>query len=65
MRLKIYSDKMAELTIGQLIKIILGVLVVGVVIWGLYLFFTNYVIDFFKNVPTGNETAGVVLSLLK
>lgn len=54
-----------ELTIGQLIKIILGVLVVGVVIWGLYLFFTDKVIDFFKNIPTGNETAGVVLGLLK
>lgn len=54
-----------ELTIGQLIKIILGVLVIGVVIWGLYLFFTNYVIDFFENVPAGNETADVVLGLLK
>ena len=54
-----------ELTIGQLIKIILGILVVGVVIWGLYLFFTNYVLDFFKNIPTGNKTGEFVLSLLK
>ncbi len=54
-----------ELTIGQLIKIILGVLVVGVVIWGLYLFFTDKVIDFFKNIPTGNKTGEVVLGLLK
>ncbi len=54
-----------ELTIGQLIKIILGVVVVAVVIFGLYLFFTNYVIDFFKNIPTGNKTGGVVFSLLR
>lgn len=54
-----------ELAIGQLIKIILGVLVVGVVIWGLYIFFTNYVIDFFKNIPTGDETGEVILGLLK
>ena len=52
-----------ELTIGQLIKIILGVVVIGVVIWGLYLFFTGKVIDFFQNLP--NETGGVILSLLK
>jgi len=54
-----------ELTIGQLIKIILGVLVVAIVVWGLYFFFTNYVIDFFKNIPAGNKTAEVVLGLLK
>ena len=54
-----------ELTIGQLIKIILGVFVVAVVILGVYFFFTNYVIDFFKNIPTGKETGEFVLSLLK
>lgn len=54
-----------ELAIGQLIKIILGVLVVAVVIGGLYFFFANQVIDFFKNIPTGNETGEVILGLLK
>ncbi len=39
---------MAELTIGQLIKIILGVLVVVAVVAGIYLFFQYNVIDFFK-----------------
>lgn len=53
-----------ELTIGQLIKIIIGVLVFVVVVWGVYFFFTNYVIDFFKNAP-GNETGGFILSLLR
>lgn len=40
---------MAELTIGQLIKIIMGVIVFVVVVFGVYLFFKNYVMDFFKN----------------
>jgi hypothetical protein len=38
-----------ELTIENLIKIIIGVLVVVAVAYGLYIFFTNNVIDFFKN----------------
>src|SRR3990172_7102563 len=38
-----------ELTIENLIKIIIGIIVFAVVIVGLYLFFKNYVIDFFKN----------------
>ena len=55
---------MAELTINQLIKIIVGIFVVAVVVVGLYLFFKNYVMDFFKNMP-GNESSQVILSLLK
>ena len=47
---------MAELTINQLIKIILGVFVVVAVVGGLYLFFKNSVIDFFKNIFTDNST---------
>jgi hypothetical protein len=38
-----------ELTIENLIKIIIGVLVVAAVAYGLYLFFSNNVFDFFKN----------------
>lgn len=41
---------MAQLTVENLIKIIIGVLVFVAVVVGLYLFFKNYVIDFFKNV---------------
>jgi len=51
-----------ELTIGTLIKIIIGVLVFIVVIIGVYFFFRNYVIEFFKE---GNQTAGIILSLIK
>ena len=51
-----------ELTIGQLIKIIIGVLVVVVVIYGLYVFFKDYVIDFFKNIG-GNSTRAILLIL--
>lgn len=45
---------MGELTIGQLIKIIIGILVFVVVVFGVYLFFRDYVIDFFKNMFGGD-----------
>ena len=43
-----------ELTLENLIKIIIGVLVVAAVSYGLYLFFTNQFIDFFKNTASDN-----------
>lgn len=52
---------MAELTISQLIKIILGILVVVAVVGGIGYFFKDYVMDFFKNLPSGK----LVLYLLK
>ncbi|MBU4069724.1 MAG: hypothetical protein KJ646_01970 [Nanoarchaeota archaeon] len=53
-----------ELTIEQLIKIIVGVFVVVIVVISLYFFFKNYVIDFFNNTLGGNITS-FVLFLLK
>lgn len=44
------NNTMAELEIGTLIKIILGIIVVVAVVGGLYLVFKNQVIDFFKNI---------------
>lgn len=66
MQLKIFLEvnKLAELTIEQLIKIILGLLVVVAVIIGLYFAFKNQIIDFFQNLPGGEETAKLFLSLL-
>ena len=55
---------MAELTIGQLIKIILGIFVVVVVGIGVYLFFKNQIIDFFKGLSPENTT-GIFLALIK
>lgn len=49
---------MAELTISQVIKIILGILVVSLVIFGVGMFFRNYVSGFFKNI------VGVFFNLL-
>ena len=49
-----------ELTINQLIKIIVGVVVVVVVVAGVYVFFKNYVIDFFENL-----VGGQILALIK
>lgn len=47
---------MTELTTSQLIKIIIGIFVVVVVVLGIFLFFKNTVIDFFKNLPGDDET---------
>lgn len=52
---------MSELTIDQLIKIILGVLVVIAVIIALYFFFKNQVIDFFR----GFNLSKIFLDLIK
>jgi hypothetical protein len=45
---------MTQLTAEQLIKIILGIVVVVAVAAGVYLFFRNQIIDFFKNLSAGN-----------
>ena len=41
-----------ELTIEQLIKIVIGVAVVGAVVIGIYFFGQNFA-SFFKNLPGG------------
>ncbi len=43
---------MSELTVEQVIKIIIGVLVFVVVVTGLYFFFNGKVADFFNNFVT-------------
>ena len=55
---------MAELTIENLIKIIIGILVFVAVVVGLYFFFKNYVIDFFSNIGP-NKPANILLGILK
>lgn len=52
-----------ELTVGTIIKIILGILVVAAVAYGLYLFFTDRVIDSFKNIGV-NVTGDTVKFLM-
>lgn len=52
---------MAELAIGQLIKIILGVLVFVAVVGGVYLFFKNNVFEFIGGT---NGTGGLFWSLI-
>lgn len=53
---------MSELTIDQLIKIIIGVLVVVAVLIALYFFFKNQVIDFFNGF--GGNISQIFLSLI-
>ena len=55
------------MTIEQLIKLILGILVFVAVVAGVYLFFRDSVIDFFKNLggDETSQTGELVLSLIK
>lgn len=53
-----------ELTIQNLIKIIIGVLVFVIVVLGIYFFFKDSVIDFFKNIG-GNQTVEIIMGLIK
>lgn len=55
---------MAELAIGQLIKIILGILVFVAVVLGVYFVFKNYVFDFIGGVGPDNSSVNLVFSLL-
>ena len=52
-----------ELTIENIIKIILGLFVVVAVSYGIYYFFSNNVIDFFRNVGV-NSTGKFFMSLI-
>jgi hypothetical protein len=51
-----------ELTIENIIKIIIGLVVVGVVVFAVYYFFKNNVIDFFRNFG-GGETVKFFMGL--
>ncbi|VVB80098.1 Uncharacterised protein [uncultured archaeon] len=45
---------MSELTVSQLVKTILAILVVVLVVIGVSFLFKNYYIDFIKGLPSGN-----------
>ena len=54
-----------ELTINQLIKLIIAIVVIVVVIFGIYYVFKNNVSDFIKNIgPNANPTGKFILSLI-
>lgn len=46
---------MSELTVNQLIKIILGIFVVVAVVLGFYFIFKNKIIDFIQNLGTNSS----------
>lgn len=56
-----------ELSIGYVIKIILGILVIIAIVGGVYLIFKEKLIDFFKNLPGGSvaDTTKIFLGMLK
>jgi hypothetical protein len=47
---------MSELTTEQIIKITLGIFVVVAVVLGLYLFFKDKILEFFKGISVPNIT---------
>ena len=51
---------MSELTIGQLIKIIIGVLVFVVIVIGVGMFFSDRVVSFFQNLGGGELFLGLL-----
>lgn len=53
-----------ELTLSQLVKIIIGVLVFAIVVIGVYFFFKTYVFGFFGT-GNNNGTGGAILALIK
>jgi hypothetical protein len=55
---------MSELTIEQIIKLILGIFVVVAVVLGLYLVFKNNIMEFFNTLSPGNSSK-IFLSLAK
>ncbi|MEK6913515.1 MAG: hypothetical protein AABW47_02485 [Nanoarchaeota archaeon] len=55
---------MSALTIEQIIKIILGLIVVVAVVVGLYLVFKNNFFDFFKGISVG-DPAKLFIGLIR
>jgi hypothetical protein len=53
------------LTSEQLIKIILGILVVVAVLVGLFFIFKDKIIDYFKGLPVGNDSLTLFMGLIK
>jgi hypothetical protein len=57
---------MAEgLTSEQIVKWILGILVVAAVLIGIFFIFKNRILDYFKGLPVGNDTLRLFLSMIK
>ena len=54
-----------ELTIENIIKMVIGVLVFVLVVFGIYFFFKENVIDFFDNLVPDKEATGLVLAIVK
>ncbi len=53
-----------EITIGSIIKIILGILVIVAAAYALYRFFSDKVIDSFKNMGVNTSSIKILLGLL-
>jgi hypothetical protein len=54
---------MAELTINQLVKMIIGILVVVAVVLGIYFAFKDSILGFFRNLPVG-DASKIIMGLI-
>jgi hypothetical protein len=54
---------MSEITIGSIIKILLGLAVVAAVGYGLYYLFSNYIFDSFKNMGLNASIKSILVLL--
>ncbi len=54
---------MADLTINNIIKMILGILILVVVLGGIYFIFNQYIIPYFKGLPGGE--AEMILLIIR
>ncbi len=55
---------MAEMTIGEIIKIVVAVLVLVVVLFGVYVGFKTYIIPYFADIPV-SASAGIAVLFLR
>ena len=54
---------MAEIIINNVVKLILGILILVIILTGLFFAFRFYIIPYFKGLP-GNEIAEIFLTLI-
>lgn len=54
---------MAELTVEQVIKLIIGIIVVVVVVAGIYLLFKNNILEFINGISSGKPEE-IILPLI-
>ncbi len=53
-----------ELSVGEIVKIVIAVLVVAVAVLGIYIGFRNYILPYFEGLGPSGDAAGLALMFL-